>query len=240
MSVKVCDVSHRYGSDPWVLRSVSMTLQAGLVAAVVGPSGSGKSTLLAIIGGLLKPTTGSVSYDISAASSCRGAAKRASAQDGGGPLASRRQEHNRTPGDDIAWVFQTSNLLPRRSVLDNAMMGPLSRGYSVSRARQLAVSALADVGVDHLARSDIRHISGGEAQRVGIARALATQPCHLLADEPTGHLDQAATTMIIQAFLRRRNTSSVTLIATHDMAVAGSCDLVYTLRDGRISQEVGR
>lgn len=208
MSLTLTRVGHRYGNDRFVLREVDLKVEAGSVAALMGPSGSGKSTLLAIAGLLLRPVEGRVHF-------------------GGRTVGPQSR-------GEVAWIFQSSNLFPRRTALENAMMGALSRGVSVETARRCALSALDSVRIGHLADAPVRFISGGEGQRVGVARALGSQAPYLFADEPTGQLDADTTRVVLEGIRRRRQLGAVTLIATHDPLVAASCDFTYVVTDGTL------
>ena len=192
-----------------VLANVDVCIESGTVVGLIGPSGSGKSTLLAIIGLLTKPTTGSVVLDgqshVSTASSS----------------AKMR--------DDMAWILQTSTMLPRQSALANARLGALSRGIRDPEATNVATEALGLVRMDLLADKAVTQLSGGEVQRVGIARAVAARPRLLLADEPTGHLDAATSHVAFDALTSAHHGARTTIIATHDMEVVDRCDLVYAV-----------
>jgi len=195
---------------------IDLEIATGEAIALVGPSGSGKSTLLNLIGGLDRPTSGEIwveNENIAAASPRR--------------LVSHRLER-------IGFVFQSFNLLPYRTALENVevplMIAGLPRAERRARARQL----LERVGLG--ARTDHRpsQLSGGEQQRVAVARALANKPSILLADEPTGNLDSATGTEVMH-LLRDLNQDGLTLvIVTHDMTVAAYADRLVRLRDGKI------
>lgn len=215
MSLELVDICHRYGADAPVLMNVNVVLHHGALVGVVGPSGSGKSTLLAIAGLLTNPWHGDVIYE-------------------GQPIE-KRSRINRS---QIGWIFQSSNLLPRRSAVENTMMGPLSCGQMIDQAQIDSGNALTQVEIAHLAQVPVRFLSGGEAQRVGIARALASQSAYLFADEPTGQLDAVTTAVVVKALGMRRHQGLVTLVATHDPIVARSCDYVYTLTNGRLASGV--
>jgi ABC-type lipoprotein export system ATPase subunit len=144
----------------------------------------------------------------------------------------RTRSQRRGGRRELAWVFQTSSLFPRRTALENAMMGALSRGLSRHTAMDDARAALASVGLADNVDQCARHLSGGEAQRVGIARALAAHPRLLLADEPTGQLDVTTTQLVTDAILAPSDPIRTTIIATHDMAVAERCDVIVRLRMG--------
>lgn len=216
MSVSLKDVSHQYGSEAMVLDNVSIAIHDGEMVAFVGPSGSGKTTLLAVLGLLMRPSAGYVNYD-----------KRPVAPRGPG----RTNMLART-----AWVFQTTNLLPRRSVLANTMMGPLSTGTDRSAAKRSAFAALKLVNLESMATIRVGLLSGGEAQRVGVARALARSPQFMFADEPTGQLDADATALVISALSDRRERGQTTVIATHDMTVAEACDRIIRISSGKLEE----
>ena len=211
------------GGDPLVaVDDVDLQVPAGQVVALVGPSGSGKSTLLHLLGGLDRPTSGTV---------------RVGGTDFGALPRRALPAYRRTVG----FVFQQFHLLPALSALDN-VMAPLlpvrasRRGPSkADRAR----AALAAVGLADRERSLPSRLSGGQQQRVAIARALATAPGLLLADEPTGNLDRKTGQEIVDLLLRLRDERGTTvLLATHDAAVAARCDRVVRLRDGAVLDDV--
>ena len=137
-----------------------------------------------------------------------------------------RTRRRREAFSRIGWVFQTSNLLPRRTALANTMLGPMSIGASRVEATRATRETLALLGIDDLSESMVRVLSGGQAQRVGIARALAAKPEYLFADEPTGQLDAGTTALVMAALAARRDEAHATVIATHDMTVAGACDQI--------------
>ncbi|MBI2766363.1 MAG: ATP-binding cassette domain-containing protein [Chloroflexi bacterium] len=183
-----------------------------MAVALMGPSGSGKTTLLSILGMLTIPTAGTVLLD------------------GQPPLRARGR--TRLRAELFSWVFQGVNVLPRRSAVDNAALGLLARGMRYSQSMGTALAALEVVGLHGLADRRIDTLSGGEVQRVCIARALATRPRYILADEPTGQLDRANTAVAIDALVGRRPRGTAVVIATHDPFVAGHCDVVVQLVDG--------
>ncbi len=209
MSLKTSDVTHKYGanSDP-VLVNVSVTIEDGETVALMGPSGSGKSTLLSIIGGLLKPTAGLVEVDDS-------------------PLPKD------PPPDLIGWVFQTVNALGRRTTLDNVAAPLLAQGQTRKEAEPTVRALLETVGLVDKALARAASLSGGELQRVCIARSLATTPRFVLADEPTGQLDHRTSERVLDALWAARPPHTSMVIATHDLAVAARCDRTVQLVDGK-------
>lgn len=219
-SLALRDVSHRYSADgAAVLAGVSLRIQTGETVALMGPSGSGKTTLLTILGLLVTPSAGTVVLDDE------------TLPDGGRALARIRAER-------FGWVFQTANALPRRTALDNAALGLLVRGETRNAARQQAMAALESVGVAHLADKEARQLSGGELQRVCIARAIAAHPSFILADEPTGQLDHATTLAVTAALLRHRPTGAAVILATHDAEVARQCSRLIRVVDGHVEETV--
>jgi putative ABC transport system ATP-binding protein len=195
---------------------IDLEIGKGEAVALVGPSGSGKSTLLNLIGGLDRPTGGEIWVDgenIAAASPRR--------------LVAHRRER-------IGFVFQSFNLLPYRTALENVevplMVAGLPRTERRARARQL----LERVGLGARTGHRPSQLSGGEQQRVAVARALANTPSILLADEPTGNLDSATGTEVMH-LLRDLNQDGLTLIiVTHDMTIAAYATRIIRLRDGKI------
>jgi len=210
MSLSIVDVRHRYAaSEPLVLDGVHLRVEPGEVVALVGPSGSGKTTLLAISGGLLEPSSGSVVLH-------------------GEPM------HRRRLRAEVSWVFQGTNALLSRSVLDNVAVRGLAQGQSRATAMAEALRRLGDVGLADLCVRVAGTLSGGELQRVCVARALMGNPALVCADEPSGQLDTAATEAVVRALTQNRSRRAMVLIATHDRAVADACDRVLELADGRV------
>jgi len=200
-----------------VLRGVDLVLRQGEIVALVGPSGSGKSTLLHIAGLLEPPDAGDVAI---AGQSCNGMNDLA--------RTTMRREH-------LGFVYQNHHLLPEFSALENvaipAIIDGLSRGESKKRAREI----LGWMGLE--AREDHRpaRLSGGEQQRVGIARAVVHKPALLLADEPTGNLDPTTSDTVFGALVRLvRETGLSALIATHNLELAARMDRRVRLEEGRL------
>ena len=200
------------------LRDISLTVNPGEFVAIMGPSGSGKSTLLNLAGLLDTPTQGKVTIN----------GQETSGLDENARAAIRRR--------DIGFVFQSYNLVPSLSVLDNVAL-PL-KFDSNAKADDLALEALADVGIDNLADTYPGDISGGEAQRVAIARALAGPRRLLLADEPTGALDTSSGDQVMKVLRSRITAHTAGLLVTHEPRFAAWADRTIYLRDGEI-QEVG-
>lgn len=203
-------VSHRFVPGPWVLDEVELRVADDEVVALMGPSGSGKTTLLAVIGGMLAPVAGHVTLD-------------------GRPVVEAVRSL------DISWILQTTVAVPHRSALDNVAIGRLARGDTRPAARAVARAALDTLGLGALAGRTAGRLSGGELQRVGVARGLVSSPRLLLADEPTAQLDRRSALTVADALVALRPTGTMVLIATHDPLVADRADRVLTLRDGRLT-----
>ena len=210
MQLTVDRVGFAHRGAPPVLQDVSLVVERGASIAVVGPSGSGKTTLLALIGGLLRPQTGAIQLTDSL----------------GGPP--------RPVAEETSWVLQTVNVLPDRTVLDNVVLGAYADGASRQQAIPRAREALDAVGLADYACRPVRTLSGGENQRVVIARALVSRRMVVLADEPTGQLDQATSATVVDALLRT-TIDRLLIIVTHDPDVADRCDRTYRLAAGHLS-----
>jgi putative ABC transport system ATP-binding protein len=205
------------------LQDVSLDIPKGQLVSIVGPSGSGKSTLLNLIGGLDRPTSGTITLD--------GQRLEGLADDG---LTAVRR-------DKLGFIFQFFNLLPSLSCVENVALPLHLRGWPRrkinERARELLTLVKLSARMDHLPDE----LSGGERQRVAIARALSVYPPILLADEPTGNLD-TQTGADILALVRDLHVrlGSTILIVTHDANVAQTCQRTITIRDGRIVDDIRR
>jgi putative ABC transport system ATP-binding protein len=198
-----------------VLTDVSLDVPAGQFLAIAGPSGSGKSTLLGLIAGLDQPTSGRIEVagvDITALDE--------------DALARFRR-------DRIGYVFQSFHLLSTLTAQENVAVPLELAGEADAAAR--AAALLAEVGLAERAHHYPAQLSGGEQQRVAVARAVARRPALLLADEPTGNLDSATGKQIIELLVGiNRRLGSTLVLVTHDAALAAHADRIVTLRDGRI------
>lgn len=207
MSVELKDVTVQYrGSSVPVLERLDLLVPTGTSLALMGPSGAGKSTALSVAGLLMAPTSGEVWI---------GGRKR------------EVRDAAEVLGTEVAWALQTVSLLPRRSVIDNVTLSELARGARRAQVEARARELLALVGIDDV-HQVARTLSGGQAQRVGIARALLAEPAVLIADEPTANLDLATGREIARTLLRAFDGVTV-LLATHDPEVAQMADRVVHL-----------
>jgi putative ABC transport system ATP-binding protein len=203
------------GREVNVLTDVSLDVPAGQFLAIAGPSGSGKSTLLGLIAGLDQPTAGRIEV----------AGVEITGLDEDGLARFRR--------DRIGYVFQSFHLLPTLTAAENVAVPLELAGETDAAAR--AAALLAEVGLAERAHHYPVQLSGGEQQRVAVARAMARRPALLLADEPTGNLDSATGKQIIELLVGMNRRLGATLVlVTHDTALAAHADRVVTLRDGRI------
>ena len=191
------------------LHRATCTISAGQQIAMVGPSGSGKSTLLHLVAGLDAPTAGVIEWPALE----------------GAPLR---------PGP-VAVVFQAPSLLPPLDVTENVALPLLLAGVDQSSATAAARAALAALGLEAIGSSLPDEISGGQAQRVAVARALAGRPRLLLADEPTGQLDRATAVAVVDALIEAAHQSGAALVvATHDLDVASRLAIRWNVTDGHL------
>lgn len=214
----VTKVYHMGETEVHALRGVDLLVERGEIMSIMGPSGSGKSTLMAILGCLDTPTSGLymlAGRDVSRLNDDQ--------------LAEIR-------GDQIGFVFQTFNLLPRATALENVELPLLYTG--AARRRQRAQEALEAVGLGHRARHRPTELSGGERQRVAMARALVNEPAIVLADEPTGNLDSRTGEEVLEVLTMLHRERGLTLVmVTHDPQVAARTERIVYLLDGRIERE---
>ncbi len=208
------------GASLEILREVSLVIEPGQIVALTGPSGAGKSTLLQIAGLLERPTTGDV---LIAGQSC----------DGLGDDARTEMRRHR-----LGFVYQYHHLLPEFSALENVMLPQMIAGLAKREAAGRARELLAMVGLEARASHRPARLSGGEQQRVAVARALANAPSVLIADEPTGNLDQHTADAVFNSLLLIvRETGVAALIATHNTALAARMDRVLELQDGMVVEQ---
>src|SRR3989339_496887 len=222
MLIELKDIIKNYdngGVITKVLRGVSLSVDEGEFVAIMGPSGSGKSTLMHTIGFLDKPTSGTYLFD------------------GEDTSSFNDDELARIRNERIGFVFQSFNLLPRTSVLDNVILPLL---YNTSKANQesRAKLALESVGLGERIHFMSNQISGGQKQRVAIARALVCDPKVIFADEPTGNLDSKSGATVMNILERLNKDGRTIILVTHDRGVALHANRIVTISDGQIVSDV--
>ena len=216
--ITATDINKSYG-DLHVLKDVSVSIEKGEVVSIVGPSGAGKTTLLQILGTLDRPDSGSLHYGDTDVF-------RLKERD----LARFRNEH-------IGFVFQAHHLLPEFTALENVCIPALIRGVPLKEASARAMELLSFMKVDHRASHKPKAMSGGEQQRVAVARALVNNPMAVLADEPSGNLDTAHARELHELFFRLRDQYNQTfVIVTHNEELASMADRKITIIDGKSSE----
>ena len=220
--IRVRHLRKEYGRDEGLVRAVDdidLDVATGEAVAVMGPSGCGKSTLLHLLGGLDRPSGGELSLE-----------GRALDQMSEKSLARFRRSA-------VGFVFQAFHLMDELTAKENVELPALLAGHSPQAARRRAAELLDQVGLadraDHLPSA----LSGGQCQRVAIARALANEPLVILADEPTGNLDSAATLDILRLFQRLHSAGQTLVVVTHDERIGATADRLITMRDGAFVDE---
>ncbi|MFI7427633.1 ABC transporter ATP-binding protein [Micromonospora sp. NPDC049836] len=215
-------LTKQYGWSNSLVRAVDevdLDVPAGQVLAVMGPSGCGKSTLLQLLGGLQRPTDGQVW------------------------LADRRIDTMseralaRLRRNNVGFVFQSFHLMEELTAVENVELAALMAGQSPRKARQRAMHLLDQVGLADRAKHLPSALSGGQRQRVAIARALSNEPLVVLADEPTGNLDSAATLEVLRLFEELRTAGQTLVVVTHDARIAAVADRVIDMRDGAFADD---
>lgn len=202
--------------DVSILNGLSASFAEGQSAAIVGPSGSGKTSLLMICAGLLKPSEGQIFFE------------------GEDVTYYDEDDFSRLRRDRIGIVFQNFHLIPTMTALENVAVPMELAGIEDARAR--AAQGLSEVGLGHRLSHYPSQLSGGEQQRVAIARALSMKPRLILADEPTGNLDQETGHVIMDLLFARVKAQGATLaLVTHDPDLASACDTQIHIRDGRVA-----
>jgi putative ABC transport system ATP-binding protein len=216
--VRLAEVARVHGEGATAvhaLKGVSLEVDAGELVAVMGPSGSGKSTLLNLVGGLERPTSGTVHIDDQDLAAVR-------------DLAALRRR-------SVGYVFQDLNLIPSLTAVENVMLPRELDGVRPRLAREEAMVVLAEIGVEELADRFPDELSGGQRQRVAIARALVGERRLVLADEPTGALDTRTGDEILQVLRARCDVGAAVLLVTHEPRYAAWADRVVFLRDGMVA-----
>jgi putative ABC transport system ATP-binding protein len=204
------------------LRGVSISIERGEYVAIMGPSGSGKSTLMNLIGCLDTPSKGSYLLNEKEVA------------------AMNDDELARIRNEEIGFVFQTFNLLPRATALHNVELPLVYAGVSAKTRQERARQALEKVELTSRATHRPNELSGGQRQRVAIARALVNNPSILLADEPTGNLDSKTGTEIMGVFARLHETGNTIILVTHEPDIAGYAHRVISIRDGQVEKDTRR
>ena len=201
-----------------VLKDVTLHVEEGEYAAIMGPSGSGKSTLMNIIGCLDKPTSGSYKLD------------------GEDILLQKENDLADIRLNKIGFVFQTFQLLPRQTALENVALPLIYAGVSKKERNRLAAEALERVGLSDRMSFVPNQLSGGQKQRVAIARAMVNRPKILLADEPTGALDSKSGKQVMELFEKLNEEGVTVIMITHDSAIARHARRIVDIFDGEISE----
>ena len=220
--IETYSISKRYVMGEEVidaLKDVTISVKKGEYVAFMGPSGSGKSTLMNIVGCLDTPSTGKYilnGQDVSEMSE--------------NELAAVRNK-------EIGFVFQTFNLLPRQSALENVALPLIYAGYSKKERTEIAMKTLKGVGLDNRALHKPNELSGGQRQRVAVARALVNDPSILLADEPTGNLDTKTSYEIMDLFDQLHKKGNTIVMVTHEDDIAQYAHRIIRLRDGVVESD---
>ena len=217
--IEVYDAVKKYGmgdSTIFALDGVSLSIDAGEYVAIMGPSGSGKSTLMNILGALDIMTSGKYFLD-------------------GIEISSMDENHLAiVRGRKIGFIFQSFNLIPRTSALHNVELPMAYQGVKPKERRARALVALEVVGLSDRINHEPTELSGGQQQRVAVARALATRPALLLADEPTGALDSKSTADLLDLFDQINAAGRTVVVITHELDVAHRAKRIIRMRDGKI------
>ncbi|MEU6797519.1 ABC transporter ATP-binding protein [Nonomuraea wenchangensis] len=211
-----------YGKGDGLVRAVDgvdLEIAAGETVAIMGPSGCGKSTLLHLLGGLDRPSAGEVSLNGRRIDDVSEKA-----------LARMRRI-------DVGFVFQSFHLMEELTAVENVELSALLAGRSPRAARRRAEELLEQVGLAGRARFLPSELSGGQRQRVAVARALSNEPKIVLADEPTGNLDSAATLDVLQLFEDLHDSGQTLVVVTHDPRIAATADRMFSMRDGALVDE---
>ena len=227
LGIRIEGLRKRYGEGDTAvdaLRDVNMIVAPGEVVGLVGPSGSGKSTLLKCLGAVIEPTAGKMWLGNQAI------------YDNGWLNRDLRALRR----DKIGFVFQAPYLIPFLDVTDNVALLPMLAGVANDKARNRALELLTDLDVQHRARALPSNLSGGEQQRVSIARALANQPPVILADEPTAPLDSERALGVMRILNRMAaQHQTAIIVVTHDEKILPTFKRIYHIRDGRTYEEAG-
>lgn len=226
-AIHIENLTKRYGEGETAvdaLKGVNMTINPGEVVGLVGPSGSGKSTLLKCLGAVIEPTSGKI-------------------QLGGQTIFEglwKIDDLRTLRRDRIGFVFQAPYLIPFLDVTDNIALLPMLAGVPNMQARKRAKELLDALDVGHRARAQVSELSGGEQQRVSIARALANHPPIILADEPTAPLDSERALTVVRILNQMaQQYQTAIIVVTHDEKIIPTFRRIYRIRDGRTYEEAG-
>lgn len=219
--IRLDQISYSYRNNKTrknILSECNLSVNAGESIAVLGESGAGKSTILGILGGLLKPSAGQYTFK-----------KNILETDNTRAMADFRYQHT-------GYVFQNYCLLPQLSLIENVLLAAQVNGKSGAESRENAAKTLDNVGLQSLYDRKPNQISGGQAQRVAIARALLRKPEILLADEPTGNLDDETAASIISLLLEHTEKGGILILVTHSESIANKMQRKLKIRDGKINE----
>ena len=218
-AIEIRKVYQTLSEEIVVLESVSFSMSAGENLAIIGPSGSGKSTLLQILGTLDAPTSGIV---------------RIGGQD---PYQLNENQQAKFRNERIGFIFQDHHLLPQWNVLENTLLPALAKGKPTEEIRQRAIALLERVGLKDRMTHLPSQLSGGERERVAVARALVLKPMVVLADEPTGNLDQQSAENVARLLLEvPKEENTVLIVVTHSTSLAEQMQKRYELRNRKLTQ----
>lgn len=220
--IEIKDINKYYsvGSEKLhALKDVNLEVKEGEFLAILGPSGSGKSTLMNVIGCMDKPDSGSYRLD-----DCQ--IERAS-----------EKELTRIRNEKIGFIFQKYHLIQTYNVMQNIIMPLLVRGMTQKEAEEASLETIRMLGLEERMHHKPRELSGGQQQRVAIARALVGEPAILLADEPTGALDQTSGKEVLKLFHRLHEMGNTIVMITHDLGVAQHAQRIVRIVDGELLEE---
>ena len=227
LGIRIEGLSKRYGTGAAAvdaLKDVNMSVGPGEVVGLIGPSGSGKSTLLKCLGAVIEPTAGRMILGSD------------TIFDNGWTLSDLRALRR----DRIGFVFQAPYLIPFLDVTDNVALLPMLAGLPNGKARERAMELLTALDVQHRAKAEPSQLSGGEQQRVSIARALANRPPVILADEPTAPLDSERALAVMRILNQMaQQAQTAIIVVTHDEKIIPTFKRIYHIRDGQTVEEAG-
>jgi len=209
------------GSERAILKHVDVTLNAGEGIMISGKTGAGKSALLHLLAGLLRPSQGQIAAN-------------------GQPVSRWNTVHRDFWRRQVGIVFQHPHFINEFTVLENVILPMIPRETSITQLRRLACEALDTFGISHLAKQNVRSLSGGEQQRVSIARAIVSRPAILIADEPTAHQDDDGAALIIEKFAGWKRPHTIMIVAAHDprWAQYGKfADRNFRIENGRLKEQ---